>query len=76
MKTESGCRDGEIRQSEDGSVWYWKICTLWNRSMTKRNHVKLGKDLKQEKPAVYQECSDKDSFRDFNRIKLDVLDGS
>ena len=44
--------------------------------MTKRNHVKSGKDLEQEKPAVYQEYSDKDSFRDFERIKIDVLDGS
>ena len=26
MKTESGCRDGEVRQSEDGSVRHWHIC--------------------------------------------------
>ena len=50
--------------------------TLWNRSMTKGNHVKSGKDLEQEKPAVYQEYSDRDSFRDFKRIKIDLLDGS
>lgn len=70
MKTESGCRDGEVRQSEDGSVWYWQYIPM-EQEHDKHiwryvgNHVKSGKDLKQEKPAVYQEHSDKDSFRDF-----------
>ena len=33
-----------------------------NRSMAIRSHVKSGKDLEQEKPAVYQEYSDGDGF--------------
>ena len=75
MKTESGCRDGEVRQSEDGSVRDWQYY-LMEQEHDKRNHVKLGKDLEQEKPTVYQEYSDIDSCRDFERIKIDVLDGS
>lgn len=42
---------------------------LMEQEHDKRNHVKSGKDLEQEKPAVYQEYSDRDSFRDFKRIK-------
>ena len=34
----------------------------WNRSMAIRSHVKSGKDLEQEKPAVYHEYSDRDGF--------------
>ena len=64
MKTESGCRDGEVRQSEDGSVRDWQYY-LMEQEHDKRNHVKLGKDLE-----------DIDSCRDFERIKIDVLDGS
>ena len=48
----------------------------WNRSMEIRSHVKSGKDLEQEKPAVYHEYSDRDSFGDFKRMKIDILDGS
>lgn len=32
----------------------------------KRNHVKSGKDLEQEKPAVYQEHSDRNGLGDLN----------
>ena len=42
----------------------------WNRSMVIRSHVKSGKDLEQEKPAVYHEYSDRDCFRDFEQMKL------
>ena len=44
--------------------------------MAIRSHVKSGEDLEQEKPAVYYEYLDRDSFGDFKRMKIDILDGS
>ena len=51
----------EVRQSEDGSVRDWKYY-LMEQEHDKRNHVKSGKDLEQEKPAVYQEYSDRNGL--------------
>ena len=38
----------------------------WNRSMAIRSHVKSGKDLEQEKPAVYQDHSGRNGLGDLS----------
>ena len=40
------------------------VYVRWNRSMAIRSHVKSGKDLEQEKPAVYQEYSDRNGLNE------------
>lgn len=42
MKTESGCRDGEVRQSEDGSVRDWQYY-LMEQEHDKKESRQVGK---------------------------------
>ena len=72
MKIESGCRDGEVRQSEDVSVWYWQYIPM-EQEHDKKESRQVGKGSQ-----AREARSISGIFRQkwFKRIKLDVLDGS